>query len=249
MLEQRGSTAFQLTIQQNTFLRRSLSLKLYCPLSRQTHPKRTRQVSHHTPTHLNSETSPTHNVLPTPVASATPTGCRTNSTTSSTNNVYSVNSSQPLASYNMSSLPAGPGAGAGAITMAAAQAVQATAQVRESLIFLFYFFFCLLDSCLLLDLCDFCVILISWFQLFNVSVCVWAWETLWSTLILKVIGSVSDEGGQENIQSEGQLRSHQKQRLPAGPRVRSVPGQHGLPFVCPGLHPHPDSNPHHHLRL
>uniref|UniRef100_A0A671X650 Inhibitor of growth protein n=1 Tax=Sparus aurata TaxID=8175 RepID=A0A671X650_SPAAU len=58
-------------------------------------------------------------------------GCRTNSTSSSTNNVYSVNSSQPLASYNLSSLPAGPGAGAGAITMAAAQAVQATAQMKE----------------------------------------------------------------------------------------------------------------------
>lgn len=56
-------------------------------------------------------------------------GCRSNSTSSSTNNVYNVNSSQPLASYNLSSLPAGPAAGAGAITMAAAQAVQATAQV------------------------------------------------------------------------------------------------------------------------
>lgn len=57
-------------------------------------------------------------------------GCRTNSAPSSANSVYSVNSSQPLASYNLSALPAGPGAGAGAITMAAAQAVQATAQVR-----------------------------------------------------------------------------------------------------------------------
>lgn len=57
-------------------------------------------------------------------------GCRTNSAPSSANNAYSVNSSQPLASYNLSALPAGPGAGAGAITMAAAQAVQATAQVR-----------------------------------------------------------------------------------------------------------------------
>lgn len=60
-----------------------------------------------------------------------PAGCRTNNTSSSTTSVYSVNSSQPLASYNLSSLPAGPGAGAGAITMAAAQAVQATAQVRN----------------------------------------------------------------------------------------------------------------------
>ncbi|CAB1345801.1 unnamed protein product [Coregonus sp. 'balchen'] len=58
-------------------------------------------------------------------------GCRTNSTTSVSNNVYSVNSSQPLASYNLSSLTALPGAGAGAITMAAAQAVQATAQMKE----------------------------------------------------------------------------------------------------------------------
>ncbi|MEQ2192617.1 hypothetical protein XENOCAPTIV_014482, partial [Xenoophorus captivus] len=62
-----------------------------------------------------------------------PAGCRTNSTPSSTNSVYSVNSSQSLASYSLSSLPAGPGAGAGAITMAAAQAVQATAQVRDGL--------------------------------------------------------------------------------------------------------------------
>ncbi|XP_053718214.1 inhibitor of growth protein 3 [Synchiropus splendidus] len=58
-------------------------------------------------------------------------GCRTNNSQSSTNSVYSVNSSQPLASYNLSSLPAGPAAGAGAITMAAAQAVQATAQMKE----------------------------------------------------------------------------------------------------------------------
>lgn len=62
-----------------------------------------------------------------------PAGCRANSTPSTTNSssVYSsVGSSQPLASYNLSTLPAGPGAGAGAISMAAAQAVQATAQVR-----------------------------------------------------------------------------------------------------------------------
>lgn len=55
---------------------------------------------------------------------------------STTTNVYNVNSSQPLASYNLSSLSSGAaaGAGAGAITMAAAQAVQATAQVQYSLI-------------------------------------------------------------------------------------------------------------------
>ncbi|XP_028307436.1 inhibitor of growth protein 3 isoform X2 [Gouania willdenowi] len=58
-------------------------------------------------------------------------GCRANTTSSASNSVYSMNSSQPLASYNLSSLPAGPGAGAGAITMAAVQAVQATAQMKE----------------------------------------------------------------------------------------------------------------------
>lgn len=39
-----------------------------------------------------------------------------------------MNSTQPLASYNIGSLSSG--TGAGAITMAAAQAVQATAQVK-----------------------------------------------------------------------------------------------------------------------
>ncbi|XP_068132510.1 inhibitor of growth protein 3 [Hyperolius riggenbachi] len=59
-------------------------------------------------------------------------GCR-NNMSSATTNVYSVNSSQPLASYNLTSLSTGAaaGAGAGAITMAAAQAVQATAQMKE----------------------------------------------------------------------------------------------------------------------
>ncbi|KAE8615955.1 hypothetical protein XENTR_v10008670 [Xenopus tropicalis] len=56
-------------------------------------------------------------------------GCRNNLSSSSTNNVYNVNASQPLTSYNISSLSTG--AGAGAITMAAAQAVQATAQMKE----------------------------------------------------------------------------------------------------------------------
>ncbi|PIO13456.1 hypothetical protein AB205_0131310, partial [Aquarana catesbeiana] len=58
--------------------------------------------------------------------------CR-NTLSSTTTNVYNVNSSQPLASYNLSSLSSGAaaGAGAGAITMAAAQAVQATAQMKE----------------------------------------------------------------------------------------------------------------------
>ncbi|XP_063302907.1 inhibitor of growth protein 3 isoform X2 [Pelobates fuscus] len=56
-------------------------------------------------------------------------GCRNNISSSSTNNVYNVNSAQPLTSYNLSTLSSG--AGAGAITMAAAQAVQATAQMKE----------------------------------------------------------------------------------------------------------------------
>lgn len=56
-------------------------------------------------------------------------GCRNNNSTASSNNAFNVNSSQPLASYNIGSLSSG--TGAGAITMAAAQAVQATAQVRN----------------------------------------------------------------------------------------------------------------------
>uniref|UniRef100_A0A8D3CB59 Inhibitor of growth family, member 3 n=1 Tax=Scophthalmus maximus TaxID=52904 RepID=A0A8D3CB59_SCOMX len=88
-------------------------------------------ATHHTTEHVPEKKFKSEALLSTLTSDAskenTP-GCRTNSTTSSTNNsVYSVNSSQPLASYNLSSLPAGPGAGAGAITMAAAQAVQATA--------------------------------------------------------------------------------------------------------------------------
>lgn len=58
------------------------------------------------------------------------TGCRNNNSTAASNNAYNVNSSQPLASYNIGSLSSG--TGAGAITMAAAQAVQATAQVKSS---------------------------------------------------------------------------------------------------------------------
>ncbi|KAM6896507.1 inhibitor of growth protein 3 [Lycodopsis pacificus] len=89
---------------------------------------------HHTTEHVPEKKFKSEALLSTLTSDAskenTP-GCRTNSTSSATNNVYSVNSSQPLASYNLSSLPAGPGAGAGAITMAAAQAVQATAQMKE----------------------------------------------------------------------------------------------------------------------
>ncbi|XP_034019499.1 inhibitor of growth protein 3 [Thalassophryne amazonica] len=91
--------------------------------------------SHHTTEHIPEKKFKSEALLSTLTSDAAKEnvpGCRTNSTSaSSTNNVYSVNSSQPLASYNLSSLPAGPGAGAGAITMAAAQAVQATAQMKE----------------------------------------------------------------------------------------------------------------------
>ncbi|XP_068442605.1 inhibitor of growth protein 3 [Clinocottus analis] len=85
--------------------------------------------SHHTTEHVPEKKFKSEALLSTLTSDAskenTP-GCRTNSSS-----VFSVSSSQPLASYNMSSLPAGPGAGAGAITMAAAQAVQATAQMKE----------------------------------------------------------------------------------------------------------------------
>ncbi|XP_069001525.1 inhibitor of growth protein 3 [Embiotoca jacksoni] len=90
--------------------------------------------THHTTEHVPEKKFKSEALLSTLTSDAskenTP-GCRANSTSSSTTSVYSVNSSQPLASYNLSSLPAGPGAGAGAITMAAAQAVQATAQMKE----------------------------------------------------------------------------------------------------------------------
>ncbi|KAM3587460.1 uncharacterized protein V6R79_006139 [Siganus canaliculatus] len=91
--------------------------------------------AHHTTEHIPEKKFKSEALLSTLTSDAskenTPGGCRANSTSSSTNSVYSVNSSQPLASYNLSSLPSGPGAGAGAITMAAAQAVQATAQMKE----------------------------------------------------------------------------------------------------------------------
>lgn len=90
--------------------------------------------THHTTEHVPEKKFKSEALLSTLTSDAskenTP-GCRANSTSSSTNSVYSVNSSQPLPSYNLSSLPAGPGAGAGAITMAAAQAVQATAQMKD----------------------------------------------------------------------------------------------------------------------
>ncbi|XP_039617143.1 inhibitor of growth protein 3 [Polypterus senegalus] len=58
-------------------------------------------------------------------------GCRNNNISTSSNNVYNVNSAQPITSYSLNSLSSGAAAGAGAITMAAAQAVQATAQMKE----------------------------------------------------------------------------------------------------------------------
>ncbi|XP_031439109.1 inhibitor of growth protein 3 [Clupea harengus] len=93
--------------------------------------------AHHTTEHVPEKKFKSEALLSTLTSDAskenTP-GCRANSvSSSSSNSVYSVNSSQPLSSYNLTSLPAGPGAGAGAgaITMAAAQAVQATAQMKE----------------------------------------------------------------------------------------------------------------------
>ncbi|XP_067110135.1 inhibitor of growth protein 3 isoform X1 [Osmerus mordax] len=90
--------------------------------------------THHTTEHVPEKKFKSEALLSTLTSDAskenTP-GCRTNSTSSATNNVYSVNSGQPLVSYNLSSLSSGAGAGAGAITMAAAQAVQATAQMKE----------------------------------------------------------------------------------------------------------------------
>ncbi|KAJ8261683.1 hypothetical protein GJAV_G00157150 [Gymnothorax javanicus] len=91
--------------------------------------------AHHTTEHVPEKKFKSEALLSTLTSDAskenTP-GCR-NSTmsSSSSNSVYNVNSSQPLTSYNLSSLPAGAGPGAGAITMAAAQAVQATAQMKE----------------------------------------------------------------------------------------------------------------------
>ncbi|XP_059904711.1 inhibitor of growth protein 3 [Gadus macrocephalus] len=89
---------------------------------------------HHTTEHVPEKKFKSEALLSTLTSDAskenTP-GCRTNSAALSTNSVYSVTTSQPLASYNLTSLPAGVGAGAGAITMAAAQAVQATAQMKD----------------------------------------------------------------------------------------------------------------------
>ncbi|KAF4079783.1 hypothetical protein AMELA_G00182210 [Ameiurus melas] len=90
--------------------------------------------THHTTEHVPEKKFKSEALLSTLTSDAskenTP-GCRVNSTSSSSNSVYNVNSSQALSSYNLTSLPIGPAAGAGAISMAAAQAVQATAQMKE----------------------------------------------------------------------------------------------------------------------
>uniref|UniRef100_H3CCR6 Inhibitor of growth protein n=1 Tax=Tetraodon nigroviridis TaxID=99883 RepID=H3CCR6_TETNG len=89
---------------------------------------------HHTAEHVPEKKFKSEALLSTLTSDASKEnapGGRSNSAPSSANSVYSVTSSQPLASYNLSALPSGPGAGAGAITMAAAQAVQATAQMKE----------------------------------------------------------------------------------------------------------------------
>lgn len=88
--------------------------------------------THHTTEHVPEKKFKSEALLSTLTSDASKEnapGCRTNSTSSSTNSVYSVNSSQPMSSYSLSSLT--PNAGAGAISIAAAQAVQATAQMKE----------------------------------------------------------------------------------------------------------------------
>ncbi|EPY74964.1 inhibitor of growth family, member 3-like protein [Camelus ferus] len=90
-------------------------------------------TSHHTTTdHIPEKKFKSEALLSTLTSDASKEntlGCRNNNSTASSNSAYSVNSSQPLASYNIGSLSSG--TGAGAITMAAAQAVQATAQMKE----------------------------------------------------------------------------------------------------------------------
>nr|XP_035965017.1 inhibitor of growth protein 3 [Halichoerus grypus] len=90
-------------------------------------------TSHHTTTdHIPEKKFKSEALLSTLTSDASKEntlGCRNNNSTASSNNAYNVNSSQPLASYNIGSLSSG--TGAGAITMAAAQAVQATAQMKE----------------------------------------------------------------------------------------------------------------------
>ncbi|EPQ19747.1 Inhibitor of growth protein 3 [Myotis brandtii] len=96
-------------------------------------------TSHHTTTdHIPEKKFKSEALLSTLTSDASKEntlGCRNNNSTASSNNAYNVNSSQPLASYNIGSLSSG--TGAGAITMAAAQAVQATAQGNSWLFIIF----------------------------------------------------------------------------------------------------------------
>ncbi|XP_056311877.1 inhibitor of growth protein 3 isoform X2 [Danio aesculapii] len=79
--------------------------------------------AHHTTEHIPEKKFKSEALLSTLTSDATKEntpGCRVNSTSSS-NTMYNVNSSQSLTpSYNLSPLPAGPAAGAGAISMATA---------------------------------------------------------------------------------------------------------------------------------
>ncbi|XP_026081593.1 inhibitor of growth protein 3-like isoform X3 [Carassius auratus] len=91
--------------------------------------------AHHTTEHVPEKKFKSEALLSTLTSDAskenTP-GCRVNSTSSS-NSVYNVNSSQSLSSYNLSPLPAGPAAGAGAISMAAAQTLAQGARPKATL--------------------------------------------------------------------------------------------------------------------
>ncbi|XP_051746045.1 inhibitor of growth protein 3 isoform X2 [Ctenopharyngodon idella] len=91
--------------------------------------------AHHTTEHVPEKKFKSEALLSTLTSDAskenTP-GCRVNSTSSS-NSLYNVNSSQSLSSYNLSPLPAGPAAGAGAISMAAAQTPAQDARPKATL--------------------------------------------------------------------------------------------------------------------
>ncbi|XP_042605067.1 inhibitor of growth protein 3-like isoform X2 [Cyprinus carpio] len=91
--------------------------------------------AHHTTEHVPEKKFKSEALLSTLTSDAskenTP-GCRVNSTSSS-NSVYNVNSSQTLSSYNLSPLPAGPTAGAGAISMATARTLAQDARPKATL--------------------------------------------------------------------------------------------------------------------
>lgn len=130
---QRGSTAHHPTTLLNMYQKKSSNPRPCSPHLRQTPLKKTHQVrtTHNCDVTQHKKHSLASSSFSCCAMNVTRcvAGCRVNST-SSTNSVYNVNSSQSLSSYNLSPLPAGPAAGAGAISMAAAQAVQATAQVE-----------------------------------------------------------------------------------------------------------------------